>query len=320
MDEEDDDVHFCLSCNMTVPGLANYINHKKNECMGRKNKGKSGAILQVPRSVDRIEKLDDPSFSNVNKQNEPLHQSYPAESFGAFTTSPCSSYDQQSSFLNAGAVVSSDQSGNQLDIHNDDFKKILSTTLQSETTTQENIFISTHINVSDGSNGTLYSNALSCSLSPIFSTVESERQTKMPDLTPVTEDYGLLSASVSGNRNNIPVQSESRHKGGIVSDLHTPSQIEKEGCEQVDDFFQSLKLMSKTEPRIDKGSNFNQLPISNILNNLTFSDDEDLGFDFGDDMSLDSLSDEEDGRVPPGGHTGGKWKPGEKPVAYKKSR
>ncbi|KAL4235063.1 hypothetical protein ACF0H5_006701 [Mactra antiquata] len=79
--------------------------------------------------------------------------------------------------------------------------------------------------------------------------------------------------------------------------------------------------MSRTDRRVDKGVNCSQLPITNILNNLTFSDDEDLGFNFDEDLSLDSASDDSDYvGAPPGDYTGGKWKPGEKPLAYKKHR
>ncbi|XP_045192382.2 zinc finger protein 62 homolog [Mercenaria mercenaria] len=326
MDEEDDDIHFCLICNKTVPGLANYINHKKNECSGRKGRIKSENSPQNTVSIEESGKFENQSFPNLHKQGEHLNQSYQNDSFGAFTTtSPNSVYhDDQSSFLNSvtGTIGTAEQTiGNQLEATSDVYKRILSCTTQS--TSQENIFLSTQLNLSETSQMTLNTNTLSCSLSPIFSTTETAGLTKGSDLTAETEDFGLLSASVSGNRNNTPIQEQyksSDHLKVKVNDLPNADQIAKGECDQVEDFFQSLELMSKTDPRADKGSNFTQLPISNILNNLTFSDDEDLGFDFGDDMSLDSLSDDEDGRAPPGSHTGGKWKPGEKPLAYRKYR
>lgn len=325
MEDDDEDVHFCLICNKTVQGLSNYICHKKNECSGRKNRNKIGTSLQ--NNADCQAQFRNQSFTTLPKQTENINQN----DFGVFTTitNPNSGYhDNQGSFLNTSTTVpvSVDETiGGQLQDHlnsqlppiTDEYKKGLSSTTQS--TSQENIFISTHMNLTDTNNVSLHSDALSCSLSPIFSSTGAISQTKVADLPSVTEDYGLLSADVSGNRNNIPVQGQSNLKAE-VGDLDNVGQIQKGACEQVEDFFQSLELMSKTNRRTDRSSNFNQLPISNILNNLTFSDDEELGFDFGDDMSLDSLSDDEDGSVPPGGHTGGKWKPGENPSAYKKNR
>ena len=314
---DEDDVHFCLICNKTISGLVNYINHKKSECPGRKSKPKTDTGLQNTVTDDGSEKFENEPFPDLNKQDEQhMNQSYQNDSYSVYTTtSPSSAFHDQSSFLSSGTIVSVD---NQLDASTDDYKRILSCTTQ--TTSQENIFISTHLNLPDTSAASIDTNALSCSLSPIFSTAGNGRGTYLPSLH---EDFGLLSASVSGNRNNVPVQGQYKSEAHLkvkVNDLPTEDQMSKGDCDQVDDFFQSLELMSKTDPRADKSSNFTQLPISNILNNLTFSDDEDLGFDFGDDMSLDSLSDDEDGRAPPGNYTGGKWKPGEKPLAYRKYR
>ena len=85
--------------------------------------------------------------------------------------------------------------------------------------------------------------------------------------------------------------------------------VDQVASEKVDDFFLSLELRSKYAPQGEK--NAPNLPISNILNNLTFSsDEEDLGFSFADDVSIDSLSDDTDDNAPPRHHTGGKWKPG----------
>ena len=85
--------------------------------------------------------------------------------------------------------------------------------------------------------------------------------------------------------------------------------VDQVASEKVDDFFLSLELRSKFAPQGEK--NAPNLPISNILNNLTFSsDEEDLGFNFADDVSIDSLSDDTDDNAPPRHHTGGKWKPG----------
>ena len=85
--------------------------------------------------------------------------------------------------------------------------------------------------------------------------------------------------------------------------------VDQVASEKVDDFFLSLELRSKFAPQGEK--NAPNLPISNILNNLTFSsDEEDLGFNFADDVSIDSLSDDTDDNAPPKHHTGGKWKPG----------
>ena len=89
--------------------------------------------------------------------------------------------------------------------------------------------------------------------------------------------------------------------------------VDQEATEKVDDFFLSLELRSsKFPPQGEK--NTPNLPISNILSNLTFSsDEEDLGFNFADDVSIDSFSDDTDDMAPPRHYTGGKWKPGQGP-------
>ncbi|KAJ8303633.1 hypothetical protein KUTeg_020029 [Tegillarca granosa] len=134
---------------------------------------------------------------------------------------------------------------------------------------------------------------------------------------------GLTSEMFSPNAANVI-------DPNIVMNSHNP-----------EDFFSSLALQSKSSMKeqqisahnavqsilnqvnFDKetGTNVNDniandLPISNILNNLNFnSDDEDMNFTFSDDDFFgEAFSDDSDEDAhPPRHHTSGKWKPGQGP-------
>lgn len=116
-------------------------------------------------------------------------------------------------------------------------------------------------------------------------------------------------------------------------DLGTDALLSPKHCP---DFFQSLELKSANEetapkPKLkavqrlsileDDAHAESLLPITNILNNLEFTSDEDFSgvSDNEGERSQDEnfwLSDESEGQPsvhPPQGHTGGKWKPGEAP-------
>lgn len=316
MDDDEEDIHYCLVCNKTVQGLVNYIHHKKNECSGKRNKVKLEANIE--KNSDVLDKFENQSFSNESKERQSLNQSksFQTTEFGSFNKQATDNTSFHESFL-SGPAQSSLHPTFENHIHEDNSVYGKSVATGTQSTSPESMFISSQINLStDASVATLDSNALACSFSPIFATSVTQEK---DDLSAVTEDYGILSADISGNRNNQPIKQQDELKIP-PSNLNSSSQIEKAEYEQVDDFFQSLELMSRNDRRVDKGGNCHQLPISNILNNLTFSDDEDLGFNFDEDLSLDSASDDSDNEGVPPNYTGGKWKPGEKPLAYKKYR
>lgn len=319
---EDEDVHYCLVCNKTVQGLESYILHKKNECPGRKNKAQPVTSQNQGLTPEKFV-TQSSTFPASNQTG-----SLPSHTYQD-TYTPYSNEE----YLSSTSAVRVDHTlGAGLTVADEDFKKMLSSTSCPEST-----YSSSQINIAtDSSSITLESNGMPSSLSPIFSVTQALSEPKLSVVSQGTEDFsllgatttseaklnsdmsatddfGILSVDVTSNRNNKMQNSPIHSRHGGKGKVH---HLDKEACDKVDDFFQSLELMSKTDPRADKS----QLPISNFLNNLTFSDDEDLGFDFGDDMSLDDSSEEEDSRAPPSSHTGGKWKPGEKPVAYKKMR
>ena len=268
MDEEED-MHVCLVCQTTISGLMNYVNHKKNECIGKKamqagaqqNKpsppaGTSPATLQSQIS-EVINNLG--SLNNINQINS-IYKQYQTNSSGTPTSS---------GFFNSETDPSNSQP-------------------------------------------TLAEAGVSPNLTyaSIFSSPEAggHKKTKVANLHE-TQNFNITGGygTYTGDQGLL----ENNDIGDIIPSAQDTG-VDSEATEKVDDFFLSLELRSKYAPQGEK--NAPNLPISNILSNLTFSsDEEDLGFSFADDVSIDSLSDDTDDMAPPRHHTGGKWKPGQGP-------
>lgn len=328
-------MHMCLVCNKTINGLLNYVNHKKNECSGKKATKKADTAS-----------FPETGFTSASGTTAALSQSG-TQSFDNETYFMGNSYTNvQPGNLNTGNLITdqttflhtdglSSPNGNFLQETADDFQKILSTTTQA--IHPEGGLLSGQISLSvDANNQSADSTHLTYSLSPVFSSTQgnSDGKTGVDNVNSLTssisEDHGIMNAIIKGvasprrrprTKHSLPLSYDS-HFGEAEATGFTSKKTDGEEKEVIEDFFQSLELMSKTDPRVEKGSSFNQLPISNILNNLTFSsDEEDLSFNFAEDVSFDSLTDDSgDEMAPPRQHTGGKWKPGEKPAAYRKNR
>ena len=370
--EDEDDIHMCLTCSKTISGLVNYIQHKKNECSGKKTPKKVASSTFLPTATSTGQGHRSPS-STQSFDNDTffMENSYHNATQAGMSTGTMLS--EQSTFLHTDTLSSSHANYHPSNYQDGaDFSKIpLLTTAQSSpteselqiglptytnnptstytnnptstytnnpTSTYTNNPTSTYTNNPTSTytnNPTSDTTQLTYSLNSVFSTSQNnsvgkssiDAITSLSNSLAMSEDHGIMSAIIKGVSNKqkrskvlLPTTFETHFD---ENETFTTKKEDSAGKEEViDDFFQSLELMSKSDPRADKGSTFNQLPISNILNSLTFSsDEEDLSFSFAEDVSFDSLTeDSSEEMAPPRHHTGGKWKPGEKPTAYRKNR
>jgi len=290
MDEEEEDIHMCLVCNQTIRGLENYVHHKKHECKKPQKKQEPPDALRFPETSGH------PSLRSSNFYlSQPFSVSESGFPDGAL----------KGTFLHEPVM----------DVHNvNNVYPCLSTTALNVHTDPETMVSQMNISV--------YTNTAStCAVSPNFdlspilsTTIHDSSKTIGVGLhDSLHQDHGILS----------PVMPETTLPSSIPygSELSLSKKEGNSEKEAIDDFFQSLELISKSDLKSDKSGHFNQLPISNILNNLNFSSDEEtIGFNFGDDVSFDSLTDSGDDREPSRSYTGGKWRDGEKPSIYKKHR
>lgn len=328
--EDEDDVHMCLVCSKTIQGLLNYINHKKNECVGKKSQKKPETTTFMPRSASSTtaESLHPSSAQSYNSESFFIESSYNSEQPPGLASA--SLLTDQGTFLHTDSLHSSN--GN---FPSSGFPDVLATCQNSQTDGDLHISLPSYTN-----NPTTDSTQMTYSLSPIFSTSlntaveKSSMVSGLDNSLADPEDHGIMSAVIIKSTAGHKKQQKNKHL--LSTNYETVTHYDEseasnfitkkeEGAgkeEVIDDFFQSLELMSKTDPRAEKIPTLNQLPISNILNNLTFSsDEEDLSFSFAEDVSFDSLTDDSGAEMaPPRHHTGGKWKPGEKPAAYRKNR
>ena len=102
-----------------------------------------------------------------------------------------------------------------------------------------------------------------------------------------------------------------------------PNMVLKTGTEKAPESFLScLELQSRTSGQSKnspqksedyqlRSSEDKNLPISNLLNDIGFSSDDEEALDTFGDYAMEDDSD--DDYCPPRGHTGGKWKPGSRP-------
>lgn len=288
-------MHVCLVCQSTVVGLLNYVNHKKFDCPGRK------APEVVPAST---------SVSHV--------QSPPASSV-------------TSSQVQTAAVetVSITREKTEEYMHHMGGLHLLASQCQptSETTSAETNLNQSHSDLS--------TDPRSISPQPIPQNLMFQQNGIIQQTSIAVEQN--LDIQQNGLPNSQPSVTISDQELSVVidfssvkNDIFSPSNghgvdpnevMNDAASKEKPDFFSSLALQSKSSTSKDPGhsesmfgdqghSSINELPITNILNSLNFSDDD---LDFDEDFLEEAFSDESDVDYPPPEHTHGKWKPGEGP-------
>lgn len=142
-----------------------------------------------------------------------------------------------------------------------------------------------------------------------------------PELNKMPE-YQNRVPLVSPNGNDVEGDAELSNchmvlrKKSSARNIH--EQPERDELEKTDNFFLSLQLQSKAGQKspdpaqaLDSTGD-KELPISNILSNLEFSSEEEEEAE--EEAEDESCDENEDGEwVPPQSHTGGKWRPGQRP-------
>lgn len=286
-EEEVFDMHVCLVCQSTVVGLVNYVNHKKYDCPGRK----------LPAPV---------STSNSRNQTQvPASSSVP------------STQVKSQAVETVVVTMGSDKSEEYMGLH------LLASQCQP-TSEQERILGSSddaHLHQSHAECTNLHTEPIPQNLMMQHPSVSQNLVIQQNGLPPNSQPAVTISEQdlsvvidFSGVKNDMfsPSNGQAVDPNDVMSDA---------GCKDKPNFFSSLALQSKSTLSKDSAQNesmfgdhghnsINELPISNILNSLNFSDDD---LDFDEDFLEEAFSDESDEDYPPPEHTHGKWKPGENP-------
>ncbi|XP_069112287.1 uncharacterized protein [Argopecten irradians] len=316
------DMHMCLVCQSTVVGLLNYVNHKKYDCPG-KQQAQKPPNSSVSSSVQQPAQVGTTSVLVQNQRPDNHVNSKSNVDLGTVI----SLQDQPQSSANTTLTFTGSDGG-----HGEITGTIGHREDLSETQAQD------------------YSTS-SMARNQINSISIGNVMTKCSIPTTAPLDIGtsnqLLSSSanLNGNSSQNPVHVDTNLEYSSfrpdafspgTSSVVDPNMImsSRTSGERSEDFFSSLALQSKNQQQntmlsqglsqglshtVSSGNNeslTNDLPISNILNNLNFSDDEDMNFSFSeDDLFEDAFSDSDsdDGWRPPHNHTKGKWKPGQGP-------
>ena len=311
--QEDEDMHMCLVCHRTIKGLINYVNHKKNECSGKKTS--KGEVLQTPSTpnINTGASRNDQAFLQQKySANHRYETTFPE--FSGTATNHSSLIDFETGQFTSQSVGGVNKSAT-LDsvLYNDPHNSHV----KSGTLFEQQVAAAS-MGMSNSQSNLVIPVPTALNLSPSYFRSD---HASLTDNTAVTaslhEDHGLLDGCINSehlqrgygadivypgvNPNTGPPTNTSEVIPDIISSTGNKEEDNqsRNASEKVDDFFQSLELMSKNTPKTEKGTGFGQplanLPISNILSNLTFSsDEEEFSFDFADDVSFDSLSDDSD--------------------------
>ncbi|XP_021349969.1 uncharacterized protein LOC110448180 [Mizuhopecten yessoensis] len=327
------DMHMCLVCQSTVVGLINYVNHKKYDCPGKQQTNNT----KPPHSgvVETVQQIQVPTGSSVLVQNQrpaPADNRHGGIQNGGKADvelgTVISLQDQPQSTANRSLTFTGSDGGHGEISGNISHCGGLSNISEAQ--------------AQDYSSSTV-------ARSHMTSLAIANVMTKSSISTTVQLDIGssnhLLSSSsnLHGSSSQNPVLVDtSLEYSSFRPDAFSPGSSSavdpnmimssRTSGERSEDFFSSLALQSKNQQQntmlgqslshtVTSGNNenlTNDLPISNILNNLNFSDDEDMNFSFSeDDLFEDAFSDSDsdNGWRPPHNHTKGKWKPGQGPVS-----
>lgn len=282
-------MHVCLVCQSTVVGLINYVNHKKYDCPGRK--------LPTPASSSNSSSQTQVQVSNSTTQIPPQ----------AVET----------------VVVASDKSEEYMQhlggLH------LLASQCQP-TSEQERALASSEAPLHQ-SEATLSTECTSLNSDPIPQNLMMQHSGVGQNLVIQQESLPNSQPAVTISEQDLSVVIDfSTVKNDIFSPSNghgvDPNEVMNDaGSKDKPNFFSSLALQSKSSTSKESGQNesmfddqghnsINELPISNILNSLNFSDDD---LDFDEDFLEEAFSDDSEDEHPPPDYTHGKWKPGESP-------
>ncbi|KAK6185964.1 hypothetical protein SNE40_008090 [Patella caerulea] len=281
---EDSDTHLCLVCQEKIVGLMNYVAHKQTKCVNKNQKpaNNSSYNISTPSNSSTFETL--PENDESNKDKLPLMSCIPDVTIDLQQLT-----EKDSKLPRPNDEPISDIVLENLQVHVSEPYSLLSNLSHEAGCSQLDVNSSGLTTTTPNSN-------------------MSDHAVTTSDAD-ISLDINQLNKFINEDFNQVTSQSLE------TNSVTSPS---------TDAFFRSLELQSRKSPRKMKSSgnnidsknlysNLESLSITNFLNNLDFSSDEDLtNFPSGDDLD-DSDWEDSSIRHPPRSHTGGKWKPGEYP-------
>jgi len=339
MDEEEMfDMHMCLVCHSTVVGLVNYINHKKYDCPGKRPPIEKSSQENITARGDNSQATSITTSSvSFSKSNN--------SSYNAGQTVEQENRQTNKTDVDLGTVISLQDDGNFPSATVVSDSELVATTLCNNDLTP-NTLSSVAVSSSLQSNepvdkDTVLSNSYSTATRNVGSHSEGVDVRCQMNMLPVLsssingQTQNAISVDIQDGFSSFRTDNFSPGAGNVVDPnmVITATGRQNSTSDRPEDFFSSLALQSKTQQQssvlgqghvsrdmTNDNSLTSDLPISNILNNLNFSsDEEDIDFSFSeDDLFEDAFSDDTDsdgdGLRPPRNHTKGKWTPGQGPM------